>query len=157
MNAFPILFTYRELVAGNGFLVGVETAGRAIVEESEDGRFWVFGVNPGCLSSDGDTRDEALSEFKQRWVAILNSVACDAKSLPDFMAEVQSLFSSESDVGWWDAAVSAVHEGGITVDWCRSMPAEATRGVTFKDFTSEMKPEANPDPFEHEVSLAKCA
>ena len=43
MFDYPVMFTLRDAVSGNGFLAGVTVSGRATVRE-EDGQWWMHGA-----------------------------------------------------------------------------------------------------------------
>lgn len=42
MTRYPLLFGFRDLIAGNGFVAGVAINGRALLVDEDDG-FWIFG------------------------------------------------------------------------------------------------------------------
>ena len=54
----PIIFSYRDALFGNNFVVEVHARnGRALCAREEDG-FWMYGVNPGGMSARGEKKPE---------------------------------------------------------------------------------------------------
>ncbi len=46
MPDYPVMFTVRDTVSGNGFLAGITLTGRALMTREADGKWWVYGVRP---------------------------------------------------------------------------------------------------------------
>ena len=63
MPQYPLLFGYRDLVMGNGFMAGVTTEGRALLVD-EDGGAWMYGVNPGGVAAGGHDHGAAAAAFR---------------------------------------------------------------------------------------------
>src|SRR6266581_535977 len=78
--AIPILFTYRDCLFGNGFVVEVNAVnGRALCIHERDG-FWMYGVNPGGMAATGEDAVAAHAEFRQTFSKILKDLAHEASS-----------------------------------------------------------------------------
>jgi predicted RNase H-like HicB family nuclease len=107
MDEYPLLFTYREVVTGDGFMAGVILDGRALlVDEKEDG-WWAYGVEPGALSETGDTPHEALFYYRQAYASVIADLARDANgSFERFQAMAEAFFAQKDakDEARWHAA-----------------------------------------------------
>ncbi len=117
MKHYPILFTFRDKVLGNGFLADVTVHGRALAAEEEDG-WWMYGVQPGDIAAGGSTFAEAAAEFHKTYTAVLFDIAEDAKDHKVFKAEVDRFFKeingpTEDE---WATAVTEVRAGRITAE-----------------------------------------
>jgi hypothetical protein len=119
MEHYPILFSLRDPVIGNGFVAGVEIDGRALLREEEDGS-WVDGVFPGAVCAGGATRDEALLRFRESYRSVLYDAASSASSFEVFKAEVERFFWEETpgESAAWQRAVEALRSNRDDVaDW----------------------------------------
>jgi len=47
------MFTFQDVVSGNGFLSGVTMSGRALMCKRDDGNWWVYGIHPGGMAHFG--------------------------------------------------------------------------------------------------------
>lgn len=130
MTRYPLLFSRRELVEGNGFVARVAVSGRALLTE-EDGEVWVEGVNPGGFAAGGKSPGEALAEFSSAFRSILFDIAADADRFEDFRDEIQKFFQETSPPGLreWEEAVQEVRAGRISAEWLKKRPAESKLGV----------------------------
>ena len=127
---YPLLFSLRELVEGNGFIARVAVSGRALLSAAE-GEVWLEGINPGGFSAKGQNPSEALAEFCSAFRAILFDIASDTRSFKDFQDEVQSFFNdtNESALRDWQEAVERVRAEQIEVEWLNKRPAETKLGI----------------------------
>ena len=130
MVNYPLLFDYKDLIAGKGFLAGVATAGRALLREDEEG-FWMHGVQPGGICADGDSQKEAAAEFRAMYRAVLFDIAAEAPDFECFHDEVRKFFEDEDQVlaEAWNGAVDEVRRGGLASDWLNKQPAESPRSI----------------------------
>jgi hypothetical protein len=117
MAAFPLIYGFRELVAGNGFVAGVEVNGRLLLR-FEEGEWWAHGVEPGGLSAEGSSELEAYRSFR----ATLREVLVDSAVLTDgfesFKTDVEGLCAQRND-GWeaeWQEAREAVRSGRLAAE-----------------------------------------
>lgn len=114
MDAYPLLFTIRELISGNGFLAGVKGQGRCLmVKEGEEEGWWLYGVQPGGIAEVGQTPPEAHLRFV---VALRNALADMAAQSADFDSFRESAHSffceiDKEDAARWSAGVAAVRSG----------------------------------------------
>lgn len=130
MTHYPLLLGFRDLIAGNGFVAGVDLSGRALLVDEGDG-FWMYGVNPGGIAAGGGTAGEAQSEFRLVYRSVLFDIAAEAKDYVDFEREVKSFVSATNKPteAEWDEAVSEVRQGKVDADWLPKRRAESKIGV----------------------------
>lgn len=127
---YPLLFTYRDTLFGTGFLVEVETKGRALgVDEPGDG-VWIYGVNPGAIAASGDNLIEAHAAFRSAYRQVLVDTAASVNSYDEFKAAVEVFFNAtDVDADAWSAAVDEVRAGHVTAPLPRE-DAASPRGVS---------------------------
>src|SRR5262249_33114798 len=94
MSQYPLLFTFRQKVSGNGFLADVTAHGRALAEQDGD-EWWLYGVQPGGIAGGGKTILEAHTEFRKTFTAVLFELAEEADSFWAFNDAVQRFFNEE--------------------------------------------------------------
>jgi hypothetical protein len=109
LTEFPLLFSFREIIMGNGFIAGVRMNGRALLEERA-GEIWISGVCPVGLAGGGLDRSVAFTEFRKAWVEILFDIAATATSFGDFQEKSRDFLSAEeaSVTTHWEAALKMV-------------------------------------------------
>lgn len=112
MKHYPILFTFRDKVFGNGFLADVTVHGRALAVEEEDG-WWMCGVEPGDLAAGGVTLTEALAEFRKTFTTILFDIAEEVQDHESFEVEVGDFFGgvNHPTEEEWKIALAEVRSG----------------------------------------------
>ncbi|MBI5486270.1 MAG: hypothetical protein HY905_02940 [Deltaproteobacteria bacterium] len=110
MKKYPLIFTFRDLIHGNGFVAGITMEGRVLLSEEPDGSFWMFGVQPGGLADGGRDRDAAFRAFKNGYLSVLYDIAAEAPGFDLFRAEVEELFCqvNEPNRSAWDLALADV-------------------------------------------------
>jgi len=112
MKGFPLIFTFKDVIAGNGYFAGVFIKGHVLMK-NEFGEWWMYGVSPGAIAESGSTQEEANLKFNQaiRWV--LSSFAQECTSFDEFQREVDKFVTSASlpDVAEWEEARNAVRAG----------------------------------------------
>ena len=130
MDRYPILFSRRELIEGNGFIAGVGVKKRALLFE-EDDETWVEGVNPGGFTAKGSSPSEALAAFCEEFRLVLFDIALEAPSFEGFQAGVERFFdeTNQTALHEWEEAVAAVREGRVTAEWLDRRPAESPLGI----------------------------
>jgi hypothetical protein len=114
MNVFPLIYGFRELVAGAGFYAGVKVDGSALLKKEQDG-WWMYGVQPGGIAERGETEYEAYLRFKQSFREVLADSATLCSSFDAFRAEVELLGRQVND-GWaaeWNQAREALRRGDL--------------------------------------------
>jgi hypothetical protein len=147
MKHYPILFTFRDKVSGDGFLADVTVHGRALAAQEEDG-WWMYGVEPGDLAAGGATFVEAGVEFRKTFTAILFDIAEEAKTSRSFKAEVNRFFRgvNRPTEEEWQAALREVRAGRTVAEAIAYglpiQPAESPRFVEVRLLRS-FKPQQN--------------
>lgn len=146
-TAIPLLFTYRDCLFGNGFVVEVRAEnGRALCVHESDG-FWMYGVNPGAMAAYGADVTQAHYEFRAMFSSILKDLASEANSLEEFQALVGQFFN-DTNPGYereWSLAVQAVRRNEVDAEWLPRVSAESPRSVSvsMKQYFSASDNEAN--------------
>lgn len=131
MTRYPLLFGFRDLVAGNGYVAGVAISnGRALLVDEGDG-FWMYGVNPGGLAAGGKSIGDAQSEFRIAFKSVLFDIAAEAQSFEAFRTEVERFFQETNNPTLleWDEAVAEVRLGHTDADWLPRKSAESKTDV----------------------------
>lgn len=118
MNEYPLLFTTRELVAGNGFVAWVEGCGWALLVHEPNAEWWMYGVQPGGIGEGGATLSEANLRLVGSVKNVLAEIADEAQSFADFEREVRGFFLQvdDTDRRRWDAARAALSAGAAVDD-----------------------------------------
>jgi hypothetical protein len=133
-SRIPLLFSYRDAIFGNGFLVEVAaTNGRVLCGREEDG-FWMYGVNPGGMSAVGANPDDAHVSFRRTFSKILVDIASEANDLDEFRHLAQEFFD-QTNHGYeaeWLAAVDLVRADKITATGIPKAPAESKRSISIE-------------------------
>lgn len=164
MTRYPIVFTYRELIVGNGFVATVETTGRCLMEDFGDNDVWVTGVHPSGFSAGADNQQSASEAFQREHRVALLDMAHDAPDFGSFQTMVHDFHAQRSEIGemeWWEA-VRQVRAGTITSDWLQKVSADTeptlkVRCISLSDseereeYRAEPNPSLNPD--EHQIGL----
>lgn len=130
MTQYPLLFGFRDLVAGNGFVAGVDLHGRALLVDEGDG-FWMYGVDPGGVAAGGSTPGEAQAEFRAAYRSVLFDIAAEAETFSDFERQVKQFVADRNEPTFseWEAAVNEVRHGRVDADWLPKRKAESRVGV----------------------------
>jgi hypothetical protein len=131
MTRYPLLFGFRDLVAGKGYVAGVSISnGRALLVDEGDG-FWMYGVNPGGVAAGGKSAGEAQAEFRTAYKSVLFDLAEEAPSFEVFKAEVERFFRETNNptLAEWVEAVEEVRRGQIEADWLPKKSAKSTTDV----------------------------
>ena len=130
MNRYPLFFTIRENVFGNGFLAEVVAKGKAFAEEEKDG-VWFYGVEPGGLAAGGKNRAEAYLEFRHTFISVIFDFAEKAKDYAQFSKRVRRFFHqvSRPTLEEWEEAVSDVRSGKVKEETLKKEPADSPAQV----------------------------
>lgn len=119
MTNYPVMFTFRDAVSGNGFLSGVTLSGRAlIVREPDEGNWWVYGVRPAPIAESGSTPLEAFANFRNAYKNVLFDVAEEAESFDAFKREVEKFYYEPDydEENRWIEAVKAIRSGTVSME-----------------------------------------
>jgi hypothetical protein len=115
MTVFPLIYGFRELVAGAGFVAGVTVEGRALVKREGDSAWWVYGVEPGGVAAQGGNEHEAYMNFRDCLREILADSAALHHTFDAFRADIEML-GHQVNAAWdaeWQAARAALRTGDL--------------------------------------------
>ncbi len=149
---YPMVFTFPQVIVGNGFSARVEIHGRALLVE-DDGDVWIHGVQPGGFAGGGESYGKACHEFRVSYQSVLYDIAQEAQSFDGFRAQIEEFFSTVNDAysAEWELALSAVRKNDTALAGFNKVPAESRPvkiKVTQLDNRS-MRPDLNQfDKFE---------
>lgn len=134
MNEYPLLFTFREIVEGNGFVAGVECNGRGLMVNAGDEGWHLSGVEPGALSELGGSPHEAYFYFRKAFTQALKVIAGDARDFKDFEGQLTAFggWVDQVEAERWQAAREQLRGGGECDAPFQELPketAEEPRGV----------------------------
>jgi len=127
MASFPVMFTLRDPISGNGYLAGVTISGRAIMRE-EDEQWWIHGVCPSGISATGSTPEEAFLRFRESYKYVLFDLSEDLESFESFQGEVYSLFRQHNEIEeeCWETAFKNMRDGNVPTDgYFSTLPTQA--------------------------------
>jgi hypothetical protein len=128
VKLYPLVFSFRDLIPGNGFVAGVAMDGRALLVVEDDQDTWVHGVQPGGIAAgDSNRRDVALLQFKKSYLSVLHDIAAETSSFQEFQVNVTEFFSAISapDQADWDRAVAEVRSQQVSLPDLPSVKAES--------------------------------
>jgi len=118
MPDYPVMFTLRDAVSGNGFLAGVTLSGRALMTKESDGKWWVYGVRPGAIAETGSTPEEAFLRFRNSYKNVLFDMAEGARDYEAFRGAVESFYfqPDAQEEERWQEAFDAIRSGTFVPD-----------------------------------------
>lgn len=110
---YPLMFTFRDAVSGEGFLAGVTITGRALMVPEEDGSWWLYGVRPGAIAEGGKAPEEAYLKFRNTYKAALFDAAAESPTYDAFRRQVEAFFyqPDNQEETRWETAFRAMREG----------------------------------------------
>ena len=153
MTRYPIVFTYAEVVVGNGYVATVKITGRCLMEDFGNDDVWVTGVHPSGFSAGGENRKSASDAFQREHRVALLDMAHDAADFREFRQLVRAFFDQTSRIGeseWWKA-VSQVRSGEVSSEWLRKVSADTrptlqVRQIALDDAVETTDSVTAPDP-----------
>lgn len=129
MANYPVMFTLKDTVSGNGFLAGVTLTGRALMTKEADGKWWVYGVRPGAIAESGSTPEEGFLRFRNSYKNVLFDMAEGAIDYCAFRCAVENFYHQPDDEeeGKWNLAFEAIRSGKFVPDeeFFGKLPKEA--------------------------------
>ena len=113
MAEYPVMFTFKEVVSGNGFLAGITLSGRALIEKEGDSEWYVYGTHPGGIADTGTSPMEAFSNFRNKFKTVLFDIAEESANFGAFKAEVERFYREcgKDEEARWNAAARALRSG----------------------------------------------
>lgn len=91
-RVWPLVFSYRGLVGGNGFSAIVDAVCRVLAEEQDAGGIWMNGAEPGGFAAGGDDIDSAHAALAKMFRDILIDTAEEADGFDAFRSEMNRFF-----------------------------------------------------------------
>jgi hypothetical protein len=129
MANYPVMFTLRDTVSGNGFLAGVTLSGRALMTKEPDGKWWVYGVRPGAIAEAGTTPEEAFLRFRNSYRNVLFDMAEGTVDYQAFRDTVEKFYfqPDEEEEERWQSAFDAIRSRTFVPDdeFFGKLPREA--------------------------------
>lgn len=137
-DKYPLIFSLRELVFGNGYVAEVVARGRVLAEDEGDG-WWFYGVNPGGLAAGERSLILAHQAFRQSLAKVLFDLAEEAASFEHFQSLVEAFFrdTNEPTAVEWTEAVARVRAGQVKLDELDRVSAEVPVMVTVERKTNQ--------------------
>lgn len=139
------MFTFRDAISGDGFLAGITLSGRVLMLH-EDGKWWMYGVRPGAIAEAGETAQEALLRFRNRYKEILFDMAAEFRTFESFKQEVERFYHEPDayEERRWQDAVAAIRSGSLAPsppfpDLPREAPERRPSQITVERLDSEGK------------------
>jgi hypothetical protein len=110
MEHYPLMFTFRDVVSGNGFLAGVTLSGRALIVKENDNEWCVYGVRPAAIAETGKTAQEAYLRFRNRYKTVLFDVSFESRDFESFKRETEGFYYAPDpdEEHRWEEATMAV-------------------------------------------------
>jgi len=110
MPDYPVMFTVRDTVSGNGYLAGVTLSGRAVICSEEEGKWWLYGVRPGAIAETGNTPEEAFLRFRNTYRNLLFDFAEECRTYEAFREAVERFYyqPDEDEEERWQSAFEAI-------------------------------------------------
>ena len=112
MALYPIIFKFTQPVRCDSFSAVVVGEGRALIE-LEDGAWWCHGVEPGGLTANGESPQDAYRKFRESIGWIIGDFASEALSFERFEDRVKNFMADEdaAELDRWKGAVEQVRTG----------------------------------------------
>jgi len=108
---YPLFLRFTGTTFGSGFAAKVEFNGKFLgIQDSEDGSWWLHGVNPSAIADCGKTLDEANTHLRESLRGVLAWLAGETDTFEAFEASVNRFVKTTNTdyLADWDAAVSRV-------------------------------------------------
>jgi len=159
MPTYPILFGFRDAVAGSGFVATVAIDGRVLMV-NEDGGVWFYGVEPGGVAGYGGTAQEAHEDFRTRYRSVLDDIAEEASDFSTFKIQVEDFLCTvnEPTEALWKASAKLVGDGHLDLEWLPQRPVPRKKiqdRIRIEQAQEKRRAINNPDA--GAVQLAKAA
>lgn len=138
-HAWPLLFTHRGIILGNGFLADIELHGRILARAEADG-VWIDGVNPAAIALGAATLNDTHAELRSTLARVFIDFAEQTRTFEEFKARAEAFFHETDDESAraWTAAVEAVRAGLMLVP----------DGIQRRDAASPLFITVTPKPLE---------
>lgn len=127
MKLYPLVFSFRDLIAGNGYVAVVSMDGRVVLSEEDNQEVWMFGVQPGGIAGGEWQRQAAFTEFKRSYLSVLFDIAAEARSFDEFKDRTTSFFNevNEPNASDWEKALAEVRSANLSLTGLKPVKAGA--------------------------------
>jgi hypothetical protein len=114
MERYSLLFTFKEVIYGKGFLALVVARGRALMAQEYD-KWWLYGVQPGGMADSGQEIFEAQLNFRAAFKNILLDFAAESENFKEFEKAAKGFFNTidAEDEKEWIKAREAIRSGKV--------------------------------------------
>lgn len=143
MKLYPLVFSFRDIIAGNGYVATVAMDGRVVLAEEEENDVWMFGVQPGGIAGGDRQKETAFVSFKKGYLGVLFDFAGEAVSFDEFKGKVTSFFSE-------------INEPNLA-DWEKSLADVRAKNLTLPDLAKVNSDARSPSLFIEEVAAARVS
>jgi hypothetical protein len=125
-KTYPLVFSFPDVIVGNGFTARVEITGHAVLCEESADSFWLFGVQPGGIAGGGKDWSEARRAFKESYLSVLFDIALDSATYDAFKNGVEQFFAAvnEPNRETWEMALDNVRRNPAELEGCSTVRAE---------------------------------
>ena len=112
-NTYPLIFKFREHLAGDGFVAEVAVCGRVLARKEDDGEWWLYGVAPGAMAEGGGSLEEAYARFSLALRNVFSESATAADSFAEFERSVQRFVGQVDPIESerWSASLESYRSG----------------------------------------------
>lgn len=117
MKLYPLVFSFRDIIAGNGYVATVAMDGRVVLAEENDQDVWMFGVQPGGIAGGDRQKETAFVEFQNSYSSVLYDFAAEATSFDEFKEKVTAFFSEINGPNLvdWESSLAEVRARNVTL------------------------------------------
>jgi hypothetical protein len=134
VKLYPLVFSFRNLIAGNGYLAAVAMHGRVVLAEGiaaaegGDQETWMYGVQPGDIAGGAQEKTVAFAAFKKNYGDVLQDIAAEATSFEEFKTKATEFFNevNEPNLADWERALLNVRAGNLALDDIPTVRANAS-------------------------------
>ena len=106
------MISLQDAVTGDGFVARITLSGRTLIKLEDDGKWWMYGVQPAGIAASGSNIDEAFLRFRTGYKEILSDIAQESRDFAAFRDEVERFFSEpdvdDEDARLWDYSLETV-------------------------------------------------
>lgn len=112
LKEHPLMLTLQDPISGNGFMARITMSGRTLMRREDDGKWWMYGVQPAAIAASGENIDEAFRNFRASYKQTLMDIAQESKTFEDFETQVRKFFeendADNEDERLWEAALGTI-------------------------------------------------
>jgi hypothetical protein len=126
-TVYPLVFTFHEVIVGNGFVARIDLNGRALLAEDKDDGVWLYGVEPGSVAGGGSDYSAACREFKKSYLSVLFDQAQESPTFEEFKKEVEAFAIAVNGPNQddWNAALREARKNPTDLDGFATVKAES--------------------------------